>query len=45
MRGGRATMQAGAGIVFDSDPTAEFAETSHKADALRRALDLAHARG
>ena len=38
---GRASVQAGAGIVMDSDPRAEFEETCDKAKALMRALDLA----
>ncbi|MCX6539119.1 MAG: anthranilate synthase component I [Acidobacteria bacterium] len=39
--GRRALVQAGAGIVADSDPTAEFEETRDKARAMFRALDLA----
>ena len=35
-------MQAGAGIVADSDPHTELAETEAKAAALLRAIDLAH---
>ena len=34
-------LQAGAGVVLDSDPTAEFRETMHKSAALGRAIDLA----
>ncbi|MHC5023387.1 MAG: anthranilate synthase component I [Planctomycetota bacterium] len=34
-------LQAGAGIVADSDPAAEFEETVSKAAALGRAIDLA----
>jgi anthranilate synthase component 1 len=41
MRAGRATVQAGAGIVADSDPVAEQRETEHKAMAMRGALRLA----
>ncbi len=41
MSAGRAYVQAGAGIVFDSDPAAEFQETCDKAKALIAALDLA----
>ena len=41
MEGGRATVQAGAGIVADSDPAAELAETEAKAGAMRAALRLA----
>jgi anthranilate synthase component 1 len=36
-----AYVQAGGGIVADSDPDAEFAETESKAGALRRAIELA----
>jgi anthranilate synthase component 1 len=39
--GRRALIQAGAGIVADSDPTAEYEETIDKARALMRALELA----
>lgn len=38
---GMVSVQAGAGIVFDSDPEMEYEETCHKARALRRAVDLA----
>ncbi|MDD5697557.1 MAG: chorismate-binding protein [Victivallaceae bacterium] len=38
---GRISMQAGAGIVADSDPETEYEETRHKAGALFRAIDLA----
>jgi anthranilate synthase component 1 len=38
---GRAYIQAGAGIVADSDPTAEYEETRDKARAVVRALELA----
>ncbi len=41
MSGGKAYVQAGAGIVMDSNPTAEFDETRDKAKALLHALDLA----
>ena len=34
-------MQAGAGIVADSDPAAEYEETKAKASALMTALELA----
>lgn len=34
-------LQAGAGIVFESDPEAEYTETVNKAMALNRAVDLA----
>lgn len=36
-------MQAGAGIVADSDPESEFQETVNKAAGLARAIDLAEA--
>ncbi len=38
---GRAYVQAGAGIVADSNPTAEYDETHDKARAMLRALELA----
>ena len=41
MANGRACVQAGAGIVMDSNPTAEYEETRDKARALLRALELA----
>ena len=41
MKDGRAFVQAGAGIVADSDPAAEFEETRDKASALLRALEMA----
>jgi anthranilate synthase component 1 len=34
-------LQAGAGVVLDSDPVAEHQETLHKSAALGRAIDLA----
>ena len=37
-REGRAYVQAGAGIVADSDPEKEFEETTHKAEAMLAAL-------
>ena len=37
---GRIWLQAGAGIVYDSDPATELAETNHKLGALLAALDL-----
>lgn len=40
-RRGRLTIQAGAGIVHDSDPAAEYEETLHKARALFEAVELA----
>jgi anthranilate synthase component 1 len=41
MSKGTAYVQAGAGIVMDSNPTAEYEETGDKARALVRALELA----
>jgi anthranilate synthase component 1 len=41
MQGGRAWVQAGAGIVADSDPASEFRETEAKARAVLLALALA----
>jgi anthranilate synthase component 1 len=41
MKGGRAWVQAGAGIVADSDPAAEWRETEAKARAVVLALALA----
>ena len=41
MKDGKASVQAGAGIVADSDPAAEYQETRDKASALIRALELA----
>jgi anthranilate synthase component I len=39
----RAFVQAGAGIVYDSDPATEYAETENKSAALRRAIGAAKA--
>jgi len=44
MRGGRAWVQAGAGIVADSDPESEWRETEAKARAVVVALALAAGR-
>jgi anthranilate synthase component 1 len=43
MRDGVAAVQAGAGIVADSDPAAEYQETRDKAGALFQALEMADA--
>ncbi len=43
MSEGKAFVQAGAGIVMDSNPAAEYEETRDKARALVRALELAQA--
>ena len=42
MENGRAYVQAGAGIVADSNPAAEYEETRDKARAVLQALELAH---
>jgi anthranilate synthase component 1 len=39
--GDRASVQAGAGIVADSDPDAEYEETLNKAHAMRLAIEMA----
>src|SRR5437763_16097077 len=39
IKDGRAYIQAGCGVVADSDPTAEYHESLNKAKALLRALD------
>jgi anthranilate synthase component I len=41
MQGGTAYVQAGGGIVADSDPAAEYQETVSKAGALLRAIEMA----
>jgi len=41
LKDGVAFFQAGAGIVADSSPEAEYKETLHKAEAMRRALERA----
>ena len=38
---GIAHVQAGGGIVFDSQPSVEFDETVHKSNALMRAIESA----
>jgi anthranilate synthase component 1 len=43
IRRGRARVQAGAGIVADSNPAAEYEETRDKARALLQALTMAEA--
>jgi len=43
MKDGVAHVQAGGGIVYDSDPAAEYAETENKALALIRAIEQAEA--
>ncbi len=41
VKDGRAYLQAGAGIVYDSDPQGEYEETVNKAKALFRAVEWA----
>jgi anthranilate synthase component 1 len=41
MKGQTAYVQAGGGIVADSDPEAEYQETVNKAGALMRAIEFA----
>jgi anthranilate synthase component I len=41
MKGKKAYLQAGAGIVADSDPEREFVETENKARAVLRAVEMA----
>jgi anthranilate synthase component 1 len=44
-RGNTVSVQAGAGIVADSDPSTEFQETVNKASAMLRAIDAAENQG
>jgi anthranilate synthase component 1 len=44
VQGRKAYVQAGAGIVADSDPTAEYQETLNKARGLLKAIELTEAR-
>ena len=44
MKGKKAYLQAGAGIVADSDPASEFQECMNKAQALLRAVEMARSR-
>jgi anthranilate synthase component 1 len=41
---GRFDVQAGCGVVADSDPEAEYEETVNKAKGMIRAIELTHAR-
>jgi anthranilate synthase component 1 len=41
VKAGKVHLQAGAGIVADSDPTTEWQETVNKAMAVRRAIEIA----
>jgi anthranilate synthase component I len=45
MQGKQAYLQAGAGIVADSDPASEFQESMNKAQALLRAVEMARGSG
>jgi len=38
---GKVSVQAGAGIVYDSDPVREYEETCHKAAGMKKAVDMA----
>jgi len=42
-RGNTVSVQAGAGIVADSDPASEYRETVNKASAMLRAIEMAEA--
>jgi anthranilate synthase component 1 len=44
MKGKKAYLQAGAGIVADSDPQREFEETENKSRAVLRAVEMARGR-
>ena len=41
MKGKKYFLQAGAGIVADSDPEKEFIESNNKLAALRKAIEMA----
>lgn len=45
MKGNTAYLQAGAGIVYDSDPTLEYHETLNKLKALEAAIETAEDQG
>jgi anthranilate synthase component 1 len=45
MQGKHAYLQAGAGIVADSDPAKEYQESINKAQALLRAVEMARGSG
>ncbi|MGA2390279.1 MAG: anthranilate synthase component I [Candidatus Sulfotelmatobacter sp.] len=45
MQGKHAYLQAGAGIVADSDPASEYQESMNKAQALLRAVEMARGSG
>jgi anthranilate synthase component I len=44
LQGRRAYLQAGAGIVADSDPAKEFQETLNKAQAVIKAVEMTRQR-
>ena len=44
MRGSTVSVQAGAGIVADSDPASEYQESLNKARALAVAVEMAETR-
>jgi anthranilate synthase component 1 len=41
MKGGKVYVQAGAGIVADSEPENEYRETVNKAKGMMKAVDMA----
>jgi anthranilate synthase component 1 len=41
LKGGKAYVQAGGGVVYDSDPALEYQETLNKARAALRAIEMA----
>ena len=45
MQGKHAYLQAGAGIVADSDPAREYEESMNKAQALLKAVEMARSSG
>jgi len=45
MQGKKAYLQAGAGIVADSDPASEFQESLNKAQAVLRAVEKSRSSG
>ena len=45
IKGNRAFIQAGAGIVADSQPEREYQEVSHKAEAILKAVEMAERGG
>jgi len=42
LKNGVGYVQAGAGVVYDSDPTKEYEECRNKARAVLRAIERAH---